>query len=235
MSRFSSAVMVATILTCTAIGAVYAGGVSSVYSSTADKDCRKVSGFKVDGADYAAGRVCRGPAGLVVLKDENDLRETISAGRTGNAAANQPAASQGFGPFNSTTNTVEWRLGGNGKPFAMIQRWHIADNDDPDKDGRPQTIDAGGDAAAARRGVPCRLCRCEGQPRRQRNRAQGRGRSSARLHMRDRQGEGDGCKRPRGRTDAAALAASDLGREHRRQQHFFGGAWRQTIENFTEP
>jgi hypothetical protein len=139
MSRFSSAAMVATILTCTAIGAVYAGGVSSVYSSTADKDCRKVSGLKVDGADYASGRVCRGPAGLVVLKDEDDLRETISAGRTGKAAANQPAASQGFGPFNSTTNTVEWRLSANGKPFAMIQRWHIADNDDPDKDGRPQT------------------------------------------------------------------------------------------------
>ncbi|MEH2478814.1 hypothetical protein V1282_002171 [Nitrobacteraceae bacterium AZCC 2146] len=139
MSRFSSAAMVATILTCTAIGAVYAGGISSVYSSTADKDCRKLSGFKVDGADYASERVCRGPAGLVVLKSEDDLRENVSIGRTAKAAANQPAASQGFGPFNSTTNTVEWRLSANGKPFAMIQRWHIADNDDPDKDGRPQT------------------------------------------------------------------------------------------------
>ena len=25
----------------------------------------------------------------------------------------------------------------NGKPFAIIQRWHIADNSDEDKNGRP--------------------------------------------------------------------------------------------------
>ena len=34
---------------------------------------------------------------------------------------------------------MEWRLGAKGKPFAMIQRWHLSDNDDPDKTGRPQT------------------------------------------------------------------------------------------------
>ena len=31
---------------------------------------------------------------------------------------------------------MEWRAV-NGKPFAIIQRWHIADNADQDKDGRP--------------------------------------------------------------------------------------------------
>ena len=42
----------------------------------------------------------------------------------------------GFGPFNSTAHTVEWRAA-DGKPFAIIQRWHIADNSDEDKNGRP--------------------------------------------------------------------------------------------------
>ena len=32
--------------------------------------------------------------------------------------------------------TVEWRTL-RGKPFAIIQRWHIADNSDQDSNGRP--------------------------------------------------------------------------------------------------
>jgi hypothetical protein len=67
---------------------------------------------------------------------EDDLRETVSVGRNRAAADKEPAAQARFGPFNSTTTTVEWRAA-NGKPFAIIQRWHIADNSDADKDGRP--------------------------------------------------------------------------------------------------
>lgn len=115
-----------------------ADSIGSVYTSMADKDCRKVSNLKLDGDDYAAERTCRGPAGLVVVKSEDDLRETITVGRSATAADKEPAASQGFGPFNSTTNTIEWRVL-SGKPFAMIQRWHIADNDDPEKNGRPKS------------------------------------------------------------------------------------------------
>jgi hypothetical protein len=111
--------------------------IGSLYSSVADKDCRGVSNLKIDGDDYAREQVCKGPAGLVVFKNEDDLRETISAGATNAAATSEPAASQGFGPFNSTTNTIEWRTV-NGKPFAMIQRWHIADNDDTGNDNRPK-------------------------------------------------------------------------------------------------
>lgn len=115
------------------------GHAVSSYTSTAAKDCRKTSTVKVGDDEYGASYVCPGPAGLVVLKQNEDLRETISVGRSAKAAAAEPAAAQGFGPFNSTTATVEWRAIGNGKPFAMIQRWHIADNADPDKDGRPRT------------------------------------------------------------------------------------------------
>jgi hypothetical protein len=67
---------------------------------------------------------------------EDDLRETVSVGRNRIAAAREPAAQAWFGPFYSTANTVEWRAV-DGKPFAIIQRWHIADNSDEDKNGRP--------------------------------------------------------------------------------------------------
>jgi len=53
-------------------------------------------------------------------------------------AAGEPAAGQGFGQFNSAADTIEWRLAG-GKPFAIIQRWFVADADAPEKNGRPQS------------------------------------------------------------------------------------------------
>jgi hypothetical protein len=137
MLRFPvMATTLSIVLGMTAIAS--AEGNTSIYSSIASKDCRSVSNLKVDGDDYAGEQVCKGPAGLVVLRNEDDLRETISAGYTAAAASKEPAASQGFGPFNSTTATIEWRTGA-GKPLAMIQRWHIADNDDPDRSGRPRT------------------------------------------------------------------------------------------------
>ena len=107
---------------------------SSSYTSTAPKDCRVVSAQT--GVDDSTIRTCPGKAGLVVVISEDDLRETVSVGRNRAAAAKEPAAQVWFGPFNSTANTVEWRAV-DGKPFAIIQRWHIADNADDDKNGRP--------------------------------------------------------------------------------------------------
>jgi hypothetical protein len=108
--------------------------IGSTYTSTAPKDCRVTSAG--NGVDDSTIRVCPGKAGLVVLVSEDDLRETVSVGRNRVSAAKEPAAQAGFGPFNSTTTTVEWRAL-DGKPFAIIQRWHIADNSDEDKNGRP--------------------------------------------------------------------------------------------------
>jgi hypothetical protein len=108
--------------------------IGSSYTSTAPKDCR-VSGAG-NGVDDSTTRVCPGKVGYVVLISEDDLRETVSVGRNRPGASKEPAAQTGFGPFNSTTNTVEWRAV-DGKPFAIIQRWHIADNADQDKEGRP--------------------------------------------------------------------------------------------------
>ena len=107
---------------------------SSSYTSTAPKDCRMIG--KPSELDGSTTRFCPGKSGLGVLISEDDLRETVSVGRNRAAAAKEPAAQSWFGPFNSTTNTVEWRAA-DGKPFAIIQHWHIADNSDEDKNGRP--------------------------------------------------------------------------------------------------
>jgi hypothetical protein len=150
------------------LGAAPAQGAQNVssYTSTADKDYRKIStGETTDGGGT---RLCRGPAGLVVVVSEGDLRETVSTGRSQKAAEGEQAASNWFGPFSSTTPTIEWRSHGNGKPFAMIQRWHIADISDEDKTGRPiakqmlvvTRLPPGG-------GVPCRLYRRKNQCQRQ--------------------------------------------------------------------
>jgi hypothetical protein len=107
---------------------------SSSYSSTAPKDCRVVSAQ--NGVDGSTIRTCPGKAGLVVVISEDDLRESVSVGRNRAAADKEPAAQTSFGPFNSTAHTVEWRAV-DGKPFAIIQRWRIADTSDEDKNGRP--------------------------------------------------------------------------------------------------
>ena len=108
--------------------------IGSSYTSTAPKDCRVRSAG--NGVDDSTIRVCPGKDGLVVVISEDDLRETVSVGRRRHGASQEPAAQTRFGPFNSTTNTIEWRAR-NGRPYAIIQRWHIADNADQDKDGRP--------------------------------------------------------------------------------------------------
>lgn len=107
----------------------------SIYTSIAPKDCRVLS--KGDENGWGA-RACKGPSGLAVVVSESDLRETVSVARTVKIAENEPAAQSRFGPFSSTTNTIEWRTSDKARhPFAMIQRWHLADNDDTGKDNRP--------------------------------------------------------------------------------------------------
>lgn len=113
------------------IGSASAQSFGSSYTSTAEKDCRVTNTGRVSGES-----ICPGKAGLIVLVSENDLRQTISVGRNRKAAENEPAASAGFAPFNSANATVEWRAI-DGKPFAIIQRWLIADIDAPDKGSRP--------------------------------------------------------------------------------------------------
>lgn len=126
----------AVLMICLGPNSAHAQSVGSSYSSTAPKDCRQIG--KPGDLDGGTTRVCPGKGGLVVLIAEDDLREVVSVGRNRKQAAEEPAANVWFAPFNSSEATVEWRTAG-AKPFAIIQRWHIADNGDPDKQGRPNT------------------------------------------------------------------------------------------------
>ena len=135
----SPVTIIATTLSLVAVSAAMvlqsnAETIGSSYTSTAPKDCRVKSAG--NGVDDSTIRVCPGKDGLIVLISEDDLREAVSVGRNRLGASKEPAAQSWFGPFNSTTNTIEWRSA-NGRPFAIIQRWHIADNADQDKSGRP--------------------------------------------------------------------------------------------------
>lgn len=129
-------ITMAILMACIGLNGANAQSVVSSYTSTAPKDCRQIG--KPSDLDGSTTRVCPGKDGLVVLIAEDDLREIVSVGRNRKQAAEQPAADVWFAPFNSSESSVEWRSAGE-KPFAIIQRWHIADNTDPDKQGRPKT------------------------------------------------------------------------------------------------
>ena len=126
----------AVLTICIGLNSADAQSVSSTYTSAAPKDCRQIG--KPSDLDGSTTRVCPGKDGLVVLIAEDDLREIVSVGRNRKQAAEEPAANVWFAPFNSSESTVEWRAAG-AKPFAAIQRWHIADSTDPDRQGRPNT------------------------------------------------------------------------------------------------
>jgi len=135
VSRWQPIVLAATALFAAAFGVISPSSAqtfSSSYTSSAEKDCRTIGKPK----DVSTKQVCPGKSGLVVLISEDDLRQTVSVGPNPAAAAKEPAAETGFAPFNSTGQTVEWRAV-DGKPFAIIQRWLIADNNDLDKAGSP--------------------------------------------------------------------------------------------------
>jgi hypothetical protein len=126
----------AFVVICSHIGlAVAAEPGHSVYTTTRAKNCREIRNDQI-----SSDEACKGLGDLIVLRQIDDDRETISVGRSAKIAAAEPAATQGFVQFNSTDNTVEWRRGVDGKPFAIIQRWHITDYEDLGANDRPRSV-----------------------------------------------------------------------------------------------
>jgi hypothetical protein len=114
---------------------------ASLYTSVATKTCKKFESTKVSGDEIAANFDCRGLPGYSVVVGEDDLRTVVAIGFNRMHAKDQPSFGQGFSPFNSVHDNLEWRIDGKTKkPFATIQRWFIADNTDLDKDSRPKTV-----------------------------------------------------------------------------------------------
>jgi hypothetical protein len=129
---------VGALAAAAAVPAAAAEDFVSQYTSADVKKCRKVGSVKVGRDEYGASWACPGAAGYVVVVSEQDLRTTVTVGKTVKAAEAEPAARQGFGPFNFSYETVEWRSRkGAERPFAIIQRWNISDVERTDRDGRP--------------------------------------------------------------------------------------------------
>lgn len=113
---------------------------TSQYTSVAAKTCKKFENAKAAGDEIAATFDCKGLPGYSVLVGEDDLRTVVAIGLNRANAKEQPSFGQGFAPFNSVHDTLEWRIDAKTKkPFATIQRWRIADNENLDKDDRPKT------------------------------------------------------------------------------------------------
>ena len=139
MKIFARTAFLVVVLTCAGFRppAVAAEFVSR-YTSADLGTCRKFASVKVADTEPGASWVCGGAAGYLVVVSEDDLRVTVSVGKSITAARREPAAGQGFGPFNFTSATLEWRSRkGDGTPFAIIQRWTISDAENPSQDGRP--------------------------------------------------------------------------------------------------
>jgi hypothetical protein len=111
---------------------------ASLYSSTAPRNCKQVDAAKKGEGGWSVW-LCSGIGGYVVRTTEDDLRMTVSIGRTLEAAANAPASKHQFAPFNSVHDTLEWRMS-RGQPFATIHRWLLADVTNSDKAGKPALV-----------------------------------------------------------------------------------------------
>jgi len=132
-------ILIASLACIVPARAQSAGDAVSIYTSTAEQDCRSERPRRKPAPEDGGTRQCPGTHGFVVVVSENDLRETVSVGRNRALADKEPAAKAWFKPFSSAATTVEWRSRRNGsRPFAIIQRWSLADNNDTDKDGRPR-------------------------------------------------------------------------------------------------
>lgn len=119
---------------------------ASQYTSVATKQCEKIATVTIGKDEFSNTYACPGLRhklrGLWAVIDETDLRTTVTITFDRLKAHEHPAYGQGFAPFNSVHDTLEWRIDGKtGLPFATIQRWRIADNEDLDKRGRPKTVD----------------------------------------------------------------------------------------------
>ena len=108
--RCTLGAVIVAIGVCASTGAVRAqtAEIISTYTSTAKKDCRVIQPSR-DDPDPGFHHICPGLGGLIVANIEGDLRQVVSVGRTRTAAEKEPAAKALFGPFSSTTNTIEWR------------------------------------------------------------------------------------------------------------------------------
>ena len=92
--------------------------IQSAYTSLKLEGCENIT--PPEAAEHGGVFQCAGLDGMDVRVAEGDLRMFVSYGPN---AATQTAAAQTLPAFNTTGETLEWRLA-NGEPFATIVRFH---------------------------------------------------------------------------------------------------------------
>lgn len=97
--------------------AALAEAIESVYTPLELEDCENIT--PPEAAEHGGVFSCEGLGGIGVRVAEGDLRMFVSYGSD---AASQTAAEQTLPAFNTTGETLEWRLA-KGEPFATILRF----------------------------------------------------------------------------------------------------------------
>src|SRR5262249_1240790 len=120
------------------LAAATAAAFDSTYTSIAANRCKKTVDLRIGKIEYAVSRICAGAAGYKVYVDEEDLRETLTIGKSRKQALKEPAAHDHYHGFNGYEDTIEWRSA-KGAPFAVIVGWSFADQEHLDLKGGPNS------------------------------------------------------------------------------------------------
>lgn len=98
---------------------------TSVYTPfDLDKNCLRIA--QGDGMAFAGSWKCAGFGGNDIVVSVDDDRSFVGFGPK---AKDSCAFAKTFSRFNEALSPVEWRLR-NGKPFAAIERWRVAKDED---------------------------------------------------------------------------------------------------------
>jgi len=89
------------------LAATTAAAFDSNYTSIAANRCKKTVNLRIGKIEYAVSRICAGSAGYKVYVDEEDLRDTLTIGKSGKQALKEPAAHDHYHGFNGYEDTIE--------------------------------------------------------------------------------------------------------------------------------
>ncbi len=119
------AFLMAALIAVAATSTAAAQQNTSLYTSVATKNCEKIATVTLGKEEFSNTYACPGLRdrlrGYWVVIDETDLRTTVTIAFEHLKAHEHPAYRQGFAPFNSVHDTLEWRIDAKTKkPVATI-------------------------------------------------------------------------------------------------------------------
>jgi len=110
------------LIFCCGISPALAEEFSSAYTPFDLAKCSQIQ--PPDAYVFEGSWACPGYQGFDIYQSGADARSYAAFGKN---AAQHCAAKKTFNPFNTALSPIEWRLA-DGKPFAAIERWSIADD-----------------------------------------------------------------------------------------------------------